>query len=110
MTEWKARSLNPITRIYIDGGQYPKICIDIDLPNEVMIRREKTKKITLETGTCWEKQEAEELFDTILKAFGITMQKSNLSPVTFVNMFCSDKDAKLSDVPQPIPRQQGVLL
>lgn len=102
--------MNPIKRIYIDGGQYPKICIDIDLPNEVMIRREPVKKITLETETCWSKQEADELFDAILKTFGITLQKSNLSPVTFVNMFCSDKDAKLSDIPQPIPKQQGVLL
>lgn len=102
--------MNPIKRIYINGDQYPNIRIDIELQDEVTIRREKTKKITLETVTCWEKQEAEELFDAILKAFGITLQKSNLSPVTFVNMFCSDKDAKLSDVPQPLLKPKGVLL
>lgn len=103
--------MNPIKRIYIDGGSYPKICIDIELPDEVTIKREKTKNITLETGVCWEKQEGEKLFDVVLKAFGITMQKSDITPITFVNMFCSDKDAKLSDIPQLVPKQsQGVLL
>ena len=102
--------LNPIKRIYVKGDQYYKVCIEVELPTELELQYNKAMKIvTLETGML-QKDEAEKLFDMLLPLFGITLQKSNLTDVTFVNMFCSDKDAKLSEMPQPIIKQQGVLL
>jgi hypothetical protein len=104
--------LNPIKRIYVDanGSVSKKIYIELELPREFEICWKNTRKLILETPSISNENEINNLFDTICTMFGITIQKSNLAPVTFVNMFCSDKDAKLSDTPQPIPKQQGVLL
>ena len=103
---------NPIKRIYIEGSSTrQEVCIEIELPREFEIGYQKTKKLTLKTGACTEKDQIDVFFDMICKMFGITIQKSDLVPVTFVNMFCSDKDAKLSDIPQPVPKPyKGVLL
>lgn len=102
--------LNPIKRIYVEGSHYYEIHIEIELPNELKLQyKESIKTITLKTDS-FHKDEVDKLFDMLLQVFGITLQKSNLAPVTFVNMFCSDKDAKLSDIPHPIQKQQGVLL
>ena len=101
---------NPIKRIYIEGSQYYKINIEIELPKELKLKyKESIKTITLQTDSFY-KNETDELFDMLLQAFGIILHKSDLTPVTFVNMFCSDKDAKLSDIPTPFTKPQGVLL
>lgn len=103
--------LNPIKRIYVAGDQYYRVCIEVELPSELKLQYKETMKIAkLETGML-HKDEAEKLFDMLMQVFGITLQKSNLAGVTFVNMFCSDKDAKLSDIPQiPTEPYKGVLL
>lgn len=104
---------NPITRIYVDGSRSSiskTICIELELPKEFEICYKKTRKLILTTDSVSETDQIDELFDTICNMFGITVQKSNLVPVTFVNLFCSDKDVKISDVQQPLPKQQGVLL
>ena len=105
--------LNPIKRIYVDGSRSSiskNICIELELPKEFELGYKKTRKLILTTDSCSGTEQIDELFDTICSMFGITLQKSNLAPVTFVNLFCSDKDAKTSDIPQPIQKQQGVLL
>ena len=104
---------NPIKRIYVDGSRSSiskTICIELELPKEFEIGYTKTRKLILTTDSCSNKDQIDELFDTICNMFGIIVQKSNLAPVTFVNLFCSDKDAKVSDVQPPISKQQGVLL
>lgn len=102
---------NPIKRIYINNNSsYSKVIIELELSNEIDLQHKPTKIITLESNTCWEDSEVNTLFDTLCDVFGIIIKKSNLQPVTFVNMFCSDKDAKISEFPQSLPKPTGVLL
>lgn len=104
---------NPIKRIYLEDSNYPHIKIEVDLPESFVNHHgEKIKKLTFKSNEYFDENDGDKIFDILMKTFGITLQKADLTGVTFVNMFCSDKDAKLSENPQPLPKPKdsGVLL
>lgn len=103
---------NPIKRIYIkkSSGGISYVVIELESSKEFEIEGRSTNKIILETKPIYKDEYSDKLFNELCDNFGITVKKSDIDAVTFVNMFCSDKDAKLSETPEPLLKGKSVLL